>query len=332
MLRYHSTRTPDSSAATRDVGARVALLHRRRGLIRALALIGVILMLLVIALSAYMRLSQSGLGCAEWPGCQGRILREAAQAVAGPDAPGVTLARRAHRVAASTVLLLTLILTLVALAVRPRLWHVGRLALAMLLLTLGLAVLGVVAGGAKLPAVVLGNLLGGFAMVALSWRLLARAGGGLVPAAALRRWARLGLLLLVLQVVLGGLVSATYGASACSAWGECADAALRAGWDWRFLDPWSAAGLDGIVPLQPRGAWLQWLHHLGVLLLLPVLTMVAWLALRQGQAGWVLILGGLLVVQWLLGMLLVPFGFALPLVLAHNLGAALLLTLLARWA
>lgn len=331
MLRYHSNQTPDSPAAAPDI-ENAAPLIRRRGLVRPLALIGVALMLCVIALSAYMRLSQAGLGCAGWPECQGRVLHEAAQMVAAPDAPGVAVARRVHRVAASAVLLLTLILTLVALAARPRLWQVGWLALALLLAALALAVLGVLAGGATLPAVVLGNLLGGFAMLALSWRLFSAAGGAFVPAAGLRRWARLGLLLVVLQIALGGLVSATYGASACDGWAECADAALRAGWDWRFLDPWSANELDRVVPLQPRGAWLQWLHHLGVLLLFPVLTMVAWLALRQRQAGWVLALGALLVVQWLLGMLMAPSAFALPLVLAHNMGAALLLALLARWA
>lgn len=308
------------------------VVDRRRRLIRALALLGMALMLGVVALSAYIRLSQTGLDCAGWPGCQGEILRQATAGSTVANPPDVALARQGHRMLASAVLPLTLALLLVTLAKWPRLWREARLALALLLLTSGLAILGVMAGRSSLPAVVLGNLLGGFAMLALCWRLSGVAGGCSRPVGALRHWVRLALLLVLLQIVLGGLISATHGASACGGWSECADIARAAGWSWQTLNPWNATAPDMVVPLQPRGAWLQWLHHLTALVLLPVLALVAWLALRQRLVASALLLYALVAVQFMLGLQLAPLAFPLAQVLVHNLVAAFILALLARWA
>ncbi len=80
-------------------------------------------------------------------------------------------ARLAHRVIASTALLLILVMVMTALASRPALWPEGRMTLWLLFLALFLAVLGRWTSDARLPAVTLGNLLGGFAMFAVSVRL-----------------------------------------------------------------------------------------------------------------------------------------------------------------
>jgi heme A synthase len=68
-----------------------------QGLLRTLASIGAVLMLVVIVSSAFMRLDQAGLSCADWPACYGRVDRNAAATT------GVLAARFAHRVAASAV-------------------------------------------------------------------------------------------------------------------------------------------------------------------------------------------------------------------------------------
>lgn len=310
-------------------------LHRRR-LIRWLALLGALLMLGVIAVSAYIRLAQTGVGCSGWPQCQGDVLRQAQLLAPAADPAGIAQARRIHRLLAPAVLLLSVAILLLALLPRPRLRRAGRLGLFLLLLALLLAALGIAAGRSGLPAVVLGNLLGGFLMLAVAWRLAAVASAAAdAPASAnlrLRRWARWGLLLLALQVALGGLISATHGASACSGLSQCREVAAAAGWDWRFLNPWLATPPEQVLPGQPRGAWLQQWHHLGALLVLLVLAWIAWLALRQGRRLAALALYALLVVQLMLGLQLAPAGFPLPQVLAHNLAAALLVALLARWA
>ncbi|MDD1620617.1 MAG: COX15/CtaA family protein, partial [Methylococcaceae bacterium] len=41
---------------------------------RKLSLLGALVALIVIILGAYVRLSDAGLGCPDWPGCYGKAL------------------------------------------------------------------------------------------------------------------------------------------------------------------------------------------------------------------------------------------------------------------
>lgn len=300
----------------------------RRRLIQRLAWMGAALMLLIVALSAFMRLHQSGLGCADWPACYGQIL-SATPVNAAPD-PAVASARATHRIAASAMLLLALALPLLTLPRRPRLAREGKLSLGVLAMTLWLAALGVVSRGSTLPAVVLGNLLGGFITLALCVRLAAVAGDAPAPSSGLRRWARLALGLVLLQAILGGLVSATFSATACGSWSDCASIAQSTGWDWSMLNPWLAPTADALGQAQPRGAWLQWLHRAGAVVLLAATAAVVVAALASRRRALALGLAGLLGLQLTLGLLLTPASLPLAQVLLHNLATALLLALLAR--
>lgn len=303
-------------------------LNARQGRIRRLALLVVGLTVCIVAFSAYLRLTQSGLGCNEWPSCY-RQGDSVGNEVAGNVA--VAAVRLGHRVTASVVLVLVVILVLATLGMRPRLWREGRLTLGMLLLTLGLAALGAAARGSQFPAVVLGNLLGGFALLAVAWRLagttMARGHGS----GQWTGWAWLALLLLMLQVALGGLVSATHSLTVCSSWAECSRLVQGVEWDWQALNPWLGVGSDATV-LSARGAWLQWLHRVGVLLVAPTMVVAGWIAWRSGQRAPVLALGALLGLQLLLGILLGFTGAPLPVALAHNLVGAALIALLFRLA
>lgn len=307
-------------------GAALAQLQRRRAWVRRLALVAAGLMLATIVLSAFMRLSSSGLGCADWPACYGQALRDASPAT--PSA-GVATARLAHRVVATAVLLLALVLAASTLATRPLLLREGRLALATLALVFALAALGVVSAGATLPAVTLGNLLGGFGTLALCWRLAAPPEGP-VPTLQTRRWARLALVLLLLQAALGALVSASHSALACSALADCVRSVQASGWHWQLLNPWLQPVLDASPPFNPRGATLQLLHRGGALLLLAALAAVALAARRQGLRREAPALALLLGLQLLSGALLADAGWPLLQVLLHNATAALLLARLAR--
>lgn len=296
---------------------------RRLRLVRTLAWITVALMLATIVLSAYMRLSQSGLGCAPWPDCYEQTLRGGGDAAAGA---GLALARLLHRAVASLVLVLVLVLLLATLGMRPRVWREGGLALALLLLTLGLAALGVAMRGSNLPIVVLGNLLGGFLMLALAVRLAAA-----VPAQGGTRWAWAAALALVLQIALGAMVSATHSTLACGGLGDCMQRAQAIAWDWQVFDPWqttSSAAADSAT----RGAWLQLAHRVLALLLVPLILLTAAVALRRRRRRAAAALAALLVLQLLVGGLLAPAGWPLAQVLAHNLTAALMLALLLRLA
>lgn len=291
---------------------------RRLRLLRRMARLCAALMLATITLSAFMRLTQAGLGCADWPAC---YARQDAGAAAGH---GVAAARLAHRVVASATLVLVIVMVMTTLATKPALKRPGALASALLLLALALALLGIVTPGARLPAVAMGNLLGGFVMLALCARLAASAAPG-GPAAGLGPWAIAGLALLGAQLAGGALVSASYAALACADLGDCTRAATAALWDWQALNPWREPEVGA------RGSALAlWLHRIGAVVVLPVLALLGLAAWRRGRRGGGAALLLLAVLQGALGLLIVATGLPLAGVLLHNLVAALLLATLVR--
>jgi len=299
--------------------------HRLR-LLRRMALLCAVLMLATISLSAFMRLSQAGLGCDAWPACYGQALREAQQGSAA-----VAAARLLHRVVATLALILVITMALSSLATRPVLRREGWLSAALVFLALALAALGLVTPGARLPAVTLGNLLGGFVMLALCWRLAAPATeDSVAERAPLRGWAIAGLTLLTAQIALGSIVSGSYAALSCNSLADCNRVAQATGWDWQALNPWREPSLGSLAPFNPTGALAQWAHRIGALITLPVLALVGAAAWRRGhgQAGASVL--ALVAVQGSLGWLMVATGLPIALVLLHNLCAALLLAALAR--
>lgn len=303
---------------------------RRLALLRRLAWLCTVLMLATIALSAFMRLSQAGLGCADWPACYGQHLRAAQQADPVPFGHAVAAARLAHRVVASLTLLLVIVMTMATLATKPVLKRAGALSLALLLLALGLAVLGIATPGARLPAVAMGNLLGGFVMLAMCWRLVASTQPQ-ATATGLGGWAIAGLLLLCGQLAGGALVSASYAALACSDLADCTRLAGAAGWDWQTLNPWREPVFEATaLPINAGRAFALWSHRIGAIVVLPVLGLLGVAAWRCGRRHGGVALIGLAAAQGTLGPLIVATGLPLAAVLLHNLVAALLLATLVR--
>jgi cytochrome c oxidase assembly protein subunit 15 len=305
---------------------------RRLPLLRRLAWLCTALMLATISLSAFMRLSQAGLGCADWPACYGQNLRDASQAAQAASGHAVAAARLAHRIVASLTLLLVIVMAMATLATRPVLKRAGALSLALLLLALALAVLGIATPGNRLPAVAMGNLLGGFVMLALCWRLVAstRQQADAAPA-RLGTWAIAGLILLCGQLAGGALVSASYAALSCSDLADCTRAAAAAGWDWSVLNPWREPVVEATtLPVNAASAFALWAHRVGAIVVLPVLALLGIAAWRRSRrrAGAALIV--LAAVQGGLGLLMVASGLPLAAVLLHNLVAALLLATLVR--
>lgn len=289
-------------------------------------------MLATIALSAFMRLSQAGLGCADWPNCYGQNLRTAQIGDSPSAGHAVAAARLAHRVVASLTLLLIVVMTMATLASKPILKRAGALSLALLVLALGLAALGIATPGARLPAVTMGNLLGGFAMLALCWRLAwSMQSQPTATGVGLGGWAIAGLLLLCAQLAGGALVSASYAALSCSDLADCARSARAANWDWQALNPWRAPAFQHTaLPINVGGAIALWAHHIGAFVVLPVLALLgvgAWRLGRRRDGAALLVLASL---QLALGLLIVATGLPLTMVLLHNLLAALLLATLVR--
>lgn len=160
-----------------------------------------VLMLVVIGASAWLRLEQPRPVCLDWPACRDAASSAAPMAMASSGTAGQTVVRGVHRLAASTTLLLLIVLAVQATGRRVR----GGLPLvvALLALALGLSALGIVSPGSRALPVVLGNLLGGFAMLALSWALARRLGTAAAVGSALRRGAALAAALWLAQAALG---------------------------------------------------------------------------------------------------------------------------------
>ncbi len=300
-------------------------------LLRILASVGAVLMLAVIVSSAFLRLTQAGLSCADWPACYGRV---------GPDAvatTGVLVARIAHRIAASAVGVVLLAAVLIGATQRPWLKRQVGIVAAAFAIALALAALGAQfpVSTSEIPssAVILANLGGGFALLALLWLLRLTTLPPLVAQTApwLKLAATLALLAAIAQIALGASVSAKFAALACPAFPGC-------GSDWpagallESLDPFAdrVLGPDGTIARPAALAALQWAHRVGALVVFVLGATAAVSLLRAGgrARGLGAIVAVLLVVQPALGAAAVLAGFPLALVVAHNAGAALLLVAL----
>ncbi|MDL2338178.1 MAG: COX15/CtaA family protein [Pseudomonadota bacterium] len=307
----------------------MTLLDRRFMFLRRLALLCAATVFAVTSLSAFIRLSKEGLGCADWPQCYGQEFRQTAPGqpalAAPPEVPAaIAAARFAHRVVAVLALVLVVSMVTVCFGNRPVLRMEGALALALIALALFLAVLGRWSSGARIPAVAIGNVMGGFAMLALSLRLAAA--GRPLPVPRPRVLVAAAALLLLVQVALGALVSASHAGLSCVAWADCVAGARAV--DWATLNPWHEPVLGALPPFNPAGALAQVLHRgvaLALVLLLPMVAWRAWCCGRMRSAV-ALLLG--VAAQVALGLVQVQASLPLGVALLHNqLAAGLLATL-----
>jgi cytochrome c oxidase assembly protein subunit 15 len=174
---------------------------------KRLAFAAVVLTFVVVVVGAYVRLSDAGLGCPDWPLCYGKPVPDAMEDHRAWKEMG-------HRYLAGTLGLLLFLLLLVA-------WRTRRspgLATAVAALVVFQATLGKWTVTMLLkPAIVTAHLAGGMTILALlTWLALAQRAHQAEPRMrAFRRPAALALAMLSLQILLGGWVSANYAALAC---------------------------------------------------------------------------------------------------------------------
>ncbi len=310
---------------------------------RTLILVALILTLGVVSLGAYVRLSDAGLGCPDWPGCYGKItpLHAAehidAELVERPDGP-VSHAKAwkemVHRYFAGALGLM--VLAIAVMGWRRRNDGAGGVGLPLLLLALIIfqALLGMWTVTKLLkPLVVTAHLLGGMATLALLvWLWLREKGRSTqayyARAAHLRSGALLGLVLVAVQIALGGWVSTNYAALACSDFPMCQGSWLppmdfeHAFTLHRELGETASGELLSMQALTA----IHWVHRVMALI---VTLYLGWLVVRllrtPAYAGLAVIVGGLLVLQVSLGIGNVLLSLPLGLAVAHNTGAALLL-------
>ncbi len=306
----------------------------------------------LIVFGAFTRLSDSGLGCPDWPGCYGEVSPlgaktdiQAAQALApsGPVTWGKAWIEMIHRYLAMTVGVLILVMTLVAW--KARLSKPGSLPFSPLWPTITL--FWVLVQGAfgkytvtlKLyPAVVSLHLVGGMVLLVLLARQHAVFKASSLQANAApalsQRLFRLGLLaalLLAVQIALGAWVSTNYAVLACTGFPQCNGQwwpAMNFEQGFTLL---RGLGEGGQVKGVATGLQVQSLvaihmaHRLGAVCVTAVLaTLVVCLWREPGgvQRRTALVLAGLLLLQLLSGLSNVVLGWPLVAALGHSAGAA----------
>ena len=298
-----------------------------------LILLTALLSWFVVALGAYVRLSDAGLGCPDWPGCYGRLAapvslehRQAAQA-AFPDHPlevHKAWKEMLHRYSAGTLGLLILAIFFLAWRKRGPLFPYASMLLALVVFQ---ALLGRWTVTELLhPVIVSAHLLGGMATLALVawiWLSLQPRRAQIAASGVLRAGAIAGLLVVALQIALGGWTSSHYAALACGDTLSCRGSWLPA------MDLGQGFSLGAAAASPEALTAIHWSHRLGAVAVVLVLVPLAMALLRRpALRRWGAALLTLLAVQLGLGLANIGLGLPLAAAVLHNAVAALLLVLL----
>jgi heme a synthase len=309
---------------------------------RKLVLITLAATFVLIVLGAYVRLSDAGLGCPDWPGCYGNLTpahsadairaAEAAQP-GGPVSAAKAWKEMIHRYLAMIVGALIAALAVAAWRNKRAFAQSPGLATGLALLVIFQAALGAWTVTMLLkPAIVTAHLMGGMAIFALlAWLALRQATGAPAGRAAsagiMRGLAAAALLVLIGQIVLGGWVSTNYAALACADFPACQGKwipEMQFEHAFHVIRP-LGVGPDGqLLTLEALRA-IHWTHRVGALVTAVVLGAFAFLLFRRNAARLGGVLLGLLALQIALGIANVLGSLPLPIAVAHNGVAALLL-------
>jgi len=311
---------------------------------RKLAWVTAFLTLDLIMFGSFTRLTDSGLGCPDWPGCYGHSnpasagepIRAAQSALpSGPVTMTKAWIEMVHRYFAMGVGLLIIILTAQAWLR----WRRDRrlspwLATATLAWVLAQGAFGAWTVTMKLqPLIVTIHLLGGIGLLALLCWLALREGGDVVVNASphVAKLAKVAVGVVVLQVALGGWVSTNYAVMACPDFPLCQGKWLPPMDFVHAFTLWRPLGLTGsgeAIPFQSLVA-IHWTHRMFALAVVVVLGALVWRSWSvDGLRTAARVLLGLLLLQLATGTSNVVLQWPLLLAVAHTGGAALLVATL----
>ena len=309
-----------------------------------IARVATVLALIVIVLGAYVRLTDAGLGCPDWPGCYGKLLVPVSEGateqanIAYPDRPlehAKAWKEMIHRYAASTLGLLILIMAGLAWK-NTQLAHMRTFTTILLCLVIFQGMLGMWTVTLLLkPVIVMSHLLGGLTILSLLyWSMLRQQShNGIFVSVANKKQLPFvigGLLVLVCQISLGGWTSSNYAALVCPDFPTC-----QGVW-WPTMDfnegfiLWRGLGIDyegGVLHGAARTA-IHMTHRIGAVITFITLLFLAIQAIKSKLtklkfSGLAVL--GLLLIQVSLGIANIKFNLPLSVAVAHNGVAALLL-------
>ena len=347
------------------VGILLLALWMGRGLSwRGLAAITAFLTLDLIAFGAFVRLTDSGLGCPDWPGCYGQLLPVQAtaqinQAIVEQGGPqGAVSHSKAwiemlHRYLASFIGALILVMFVRAVitrigqrraANRGGFIHAGVGLGWPLLLLIVVSLQGLFGKWTVtlklMPIVVTTHLMGGillFSLLIWFWmRERERDGDSRAMTIAVSSKTRtlvwLAILVLAGQIFLGGWVSTNYAVLACADFPGCGGT-LMPNVDWRegftFARELGRTAEGSFLSVEALRA-IHWAHRIGalvttVVVLAAAVTLMRAHAVLKRQAMWIKVA---LVAQIAIGISTVIFDQPIVVATAHSLIAAALMATL----
>ena len=296
----------------------------------------------LIMFGAFVRVSDAGLGCPDWPGCYGKVTpfgamhHIEAEALARPHGPVTAFKawiEMLHRYVASALGLLIIWLAWLAWRHRgePRTPSIP-LALFTLAWVILQGMFGMWTVTLRLqPALVTAHLLGGmilFALLLMQQTRIARHPPVAPAAGRLRPYAIVALALIFLQIALGGWVSSNYATLACRDFPTCQDS-----W-WPDMDIaaafeiWRPLGMtaDGAGLPFPALTAIHYAHRLMAYLVLLVVGLLAWRARRLAgleRIGWWLLL--VLLAQVITGLTNIFLDWPMAAAVLHTGGATALM-------
>ena len=313
----------------------------------ALAMLTLFLTFDLVVFGSFTRLTDSGLGCPDWPGCYGQASPvgahgeiSAAQSAlpSGPVTQTKAWIEMIHRYLAMSVGILIMVSAAMAWRHRRDLPHSPWWPTLTLAWVVVQGLFGKYTVTLKLyPAIVTAHLLGGIVLIGLlmlqveSFRdraLALRASWGLVVAT-------LGAV--VVQIALGGWVSTNYAVLACRGFPTCNGVwwpPMDAGQGFVLLRELGRAGHGGWLPFDALVA-IHMAHRgfaLVALACLAALVFALWRERAGGARRYAAVLAGLAIAQLATGLSNVVLDWPIAAALAHSAGAAALAAVLTSLA
>ena len=300
--------------------------------VKNLSLFGVCFAFIVIALGAWTRLVDAGLGCPDWPGCYGFVVfptDEAEIALAESRFPSFpydinkAIPEVVHRYFAATLGFVAILLTYISFKYKEgKSLHWWSLGLLIFICCQGL--FGYLTVSLKLlPIIVTGHLFGGFFTLSLFYFLILDQ----MKVPQLKTISLLAMIILLFQIFLGAWTSTNYASLACVDFPTCQgtyfpEMDFKQGFN--FSQEVGPNYLYGLLDNSARVA-IHYSHRISAILVTIVFLILISKLWFSAAAPLASTLGILLLTQISLGIINVIYVLPLYVAIAHNLIAATLL-------